>query len=309
MSSIRQVIAYAKRHGGVITTREILELGMPKSTLNRRVEDGILVRLGRGVLALPGTSTRPDALMRAAGRSLGAVVSHNSAARLHGMEPVPKSLPTVTVSHRGTYTFPGLSVHQSTDMRPEHVVRIEMMDVTSPERTLVDMAKVLGAAHLERLVDNSLAAGLADVEDLADLYTALTRPGKKGMKALGRVLIDRVGDEQVAQTVIETRLFSLLRKAGVSLPIRQFHAPWLEPINGRVDFAYVDAQIVVEADSRRWHLLFDAFDADRRRDIAAQLAGWIVLRFTWRMLVDEPTFVVNTVRDALTVRSADSGGS
>jgi very-short-patch-repair endonuclease len=84
----------------------------------------------------------------------------------------------------------------------------------------------------------------------------------------------------------------------------------LEPINGRVDFAYVDEEIILEADSRRWHLISEAFDTDRRRDIAAQLAGWIVLRFTWKMITDEPDFVVNSVRNALSMRSgADSRDS
>ena len=70
VSTTREVIDYAKRHGGVITTREALALGLPQSTLTRRVSDGIFVRIGRGLLALPGTSTRPDVMLRAAGRLL-----------------------------------------------------------------------------------------------------------------------------------------------------------------------------------------------------------------------------------------------
>jgi len=310
MSKTRDVIDYAKRHGGVITTREALDVGISGSTLDRRVADGVFVRIGRGILALPGTSSRPDALMRAAGRMLGAVISHHSAGRIHGFQPIPEAPPTVTVPYRGTHSFPGLVVHQSTDLLPQHVMGVRALRVTNPQRTVLDLAQVLGDSRLESVIDNALAGGMVDLADLVDLYLALTRSGKKGMRHLGRILSARAGEEKVSETVIETRLYRLLRDAGLPIPTKQFRAPWLEPINGRVDFAYLDEEIILEADSRRWHLISEAFDTDRRRDIAAQLAGWIVLRFTWKMITDEPDFVVNSVRNALSMRSgADSRDS
>jgi hypothetical protein len=104
--STREVIAFARAHGGVITAGEAQELGMPKSTLSRRVVDGVFVRLGRGVLARPGTASRPDALLRAGDRMLGAVVSHITAAGIHRMEPLVKAPPTVTVPTEGPTCFP-----------------------------------------------------------------------------------------------------------------------------------------------------------------------------------------------------------
>lgn len=302
MSTTREVIAYAKGNGGVITTKEALDLGMPSSTLARRVADGVFVRLSRGILALPGTSTRPDVMMRAAGRLIGAVVSHQSAARIHKMQPIPKTEPTVTVPYRGTHSFPGLIVHQSTDLLPEHIMSNSGMRVTNPPRTLLDLTKLFGERRMVRVVDNSLAGRIVDFDELIELYLALTRRGKKGMALMGKILAERADEQRVPETVIETKVFRLLVDAGIRPPVKQFHAPWLKPIDGRVDFAYVEEKIVIEADSRRWHGLFDAFDVDRRRDIAAQLAGWIVLRFTWKMITEDPAFVVDTVRRALEVR-------
>jgi very-short-patch-repair endonuclease len=279
---------------------------MARSTLKRRVDDGVFVRIGRGILALPGTSTRPDVLMRAAGRLLGAVVSHQTAARMHGMEPIHKTPPTITVAHRGTYVFPGLVVHQSTDLLPSHIMRIGPHRVTTPERTIVDLAKVVKAGRLGRVVDNALAAGIADFDGLVVLCLALSRQGKKGMRALREIIGVRADERRVTDTVLEKRLSDLLANGGLPAPVREFHAPWLEPIDGRVDFAYIDEKIVIEADSRRWHGLFAAFEMDRRRDMAAQLAGWIVLRFTWTMITEEPDFVVGTVKDAVASRSGGS---
>ncbi len=301
----RDVIEYARRHGGVITTREAIDLGMARATLTRRVNDGVFVRLRRGILALPGTATRPDILLRAAGRIMGAVVSHNSAATIHGLEPLPKGLPSVTVPHRGTYSFPGLRVHQSTDLRPEHTLRKNGMQLTNPERTVIDLAKVLRRRQLERLLDNALAAGTADFDRLVELFLSLTRQGKTGLAALGELLGERAKHDLIDATVLERELFELISAASLPLPVREFHAPWLEAINGRVDFAYLGERIVIEADSRRWHLLMRAFEVDKRRDNEAQIHGWMVLRITWRMIIDEPDYVIGTLSSALSIRSPD----
>jgi hypothetical protein len=68
---------------------------------------------------------------------------------------------------------------------------------------------------------------------------------------------------------------------------------------GRVDVAYPDAKLLVELDSRRWHDTSTAFDDDRERTNALVVAGWRVIRITWRMLHDEPERVAALVRAAL----------
>lgn len=299
MSKTREVIEVARRNGGIVSTHEAIALGLSRSTLDRRIGDGIFVKIGRGMLALPGTATRPDLAMRAAQHAIGAVVSHQSAARLHGFGGIPHGLPTVTVSHRGTHVFPGVVVHQSTDLLEGHIQWMGALRVTTPGRTIVDLAKVFSPRRLKRLVDEALAGGKVELEDLVTLFSTLTRQGKKGMVALRSILAERVDDGGFSESQLEVLLLELLSDAGLPMPIRQFRAPWLQRINGRVDLAYHDKRIVIEGDSRRWHTLYDAFETDRRRDNAAQLAGWIVLRFTWQMIVHDPSSVVDTVRTAL----------
>jgi very-short-patch-repair endonuclease len=167
-------------------------------------------------------------------------------------------------------------------------MRLGPHQVTTPERTIVDLAKVTKRGRLERTVDNALAGGVVDFEVLAALFLAMSRQGKKGMRVSREIIRVRADGGRIPDTVLEKRLFELLSDAGLPTPVAQFHAPRLEPIDGRVDFAYLDQQIVIEADSRRWHGLFEAFETDRRRDIAAQLAGWIILRFTWSMITKDP---------------------
>jgi very-short-patch-repair endonuclease len=193
-------------------------------------------------------------------------------------------------------------VHQSTDLLPEHVQEVDELTVTTPARTIVDLAMVLGPQRLERAVEHALVTGTVDVDELIDLVAALSRRGKRGTKALRTIVDEKVRGVAVTDTQLERLLFRLIDDADLPRPTRQFSAPWLKSLNGRVDFAYERERIVIEADSRRWHLLFDAFEVDKIRDNAAQLAGWIVIRVTWRMIKEQPSQVVLTIREALGLR-------
>jgi very-short-patch-repair endonuclease len=55
-----------------------------------------------------------------------------------------------------------------------------------------------------------------------------------------------------------------------------------------VDFVWREERIVIEADSRKWHDTRQRFETDRRRDQRLTVAGWTVIRTTWRQLKYRP---------------------
>ena len=55
----------------------------------------------------------------------------------------------------------------------------------------------------------------------------------------------------------------------------------------------------MEIDGYAFHRLRTAFETDRRRDADLLLAGYRVLRITWRRLVDEPEAVIAQIAAAL----------
>lgn len=230
---------------------------------------------------------------------LGAVVSHQSAAAIHGFESIRATDVTVTVSHRSTHRLPGVVVHQATDLLDAHVVEIDALAVTTPARTVIDLAKVLGRSRLEAVLDNALASSKVNFVELYELFSAIARRGKPGVRKLRELLDERSDGAFVSESELERRFKELVAAAGLPRPQSQFRADWLKQTNGRVDFAYPEKRLVIECDGRRWHSQFDAFEADRRRDNAAQIAGWRIVRFTWRMIRDEPSVVIATVRKAL----------
>lgn len=298
-SSIKQVIAFASRNGGIFTREEALALGMTETTLRRRVSEGVFVRLRPGVLALPGAPDPHILDLQTACRKLGAVVSHQSAAYVHNLDRPRHVKPTVSVERNRTKDLAGVTVHQLNDLDPTHVDEVDGLRVTVPERTVIDLAAVVTERRLTRIIDNGLAARLLDLDRLQDLFAELGRRGKPGTAALRVLLEARAGDYVAPDSELERQLILILDRGGLPTPVRQFRAPWLRPVNGRVDFAYPASRLLIEGDSRRWHTLSEAFETDRLRDNAAQLAGWRVLRFTWQEIVEHPERVVSTIRRGL----------
>lgn len=296
---IHDVIEFARSNGGVITTSEALALGISETTLRRRVSEGVLIRHRLGVLALPGATDDHLLDLHAACRKLGAVTSHQSAAFVHGLDRPLHVKPTVSVPRNKTKMMVGVTVHQLADLEQEHVLVVDGLPITTPARTIVDLAAVVHEQHLARALDNGLASGVLDLEAVDTVFSEIGRRGKPGTASLRRLLEARSGDYVAPESELERRLIQIIADAGLPAPVRQFRAPWLRRVNGRVDLAYPDEKLLVEGDSRRWHLLAAAFETDRLRDNAAQLAGWRVLRFTWLEIVEAPDRVTSSIHRAL----------
>lgn len=173
----------------------------------------------------------------------------------------------------------------------------EGLPVTTPERTIVDLAATTREALLDRIVSFAVADGLVDLPRLEKLFVSLARKGKPGVRRLRRIL--ELSNQASPESELEVRFLEIIRRSSLPLPTSQFPAPWLAPIEGRVDFAYPEARLLIEVDGRRWHSDEAAFMRDRQRDNLAQLAGWRTLRFTWKDLTTRPTYVVATIRKIL----------
>ena len=300
----KELMAYAASNAGVVSRSEALAIGVPSSSLHRWVEEGRLVKVGTGVYVLPGVLTSERSLLRAATAALGAVVSHESAARLHRLDGLDPKRVTVTVPARRSNRFAGVIVHQSTDLVEPETTEVEGMTVTDVPRTIIDLAAVLTKQPLAMAVDQAVRMKLSTYEEIAGRLEATARRGKPGVVKLRGLLSVRLGGSFVSDSALETMALQLIESAGLSLPSTQYRPSWLRRVNGRVDLAYVEEEIIVECDSMRWHGTEESFQLDRHRDNLAQLAGWIVLRVTWGDITNRPSYVIRTIRRALMRRSS-----
>lgn len=90
---------------------------------------------------------------------------------------------------------------------------------------------------------------------------------------------------RVTESAFEARLFQEMRRAGLPLPARQ-HDVYDESgrFVARVDFAYVEARLAIEAVGYRWHSGRDAWARDQSRCNALAAAGWRMVNVTWQDL-------------------------
>jgi hypothetical protein len=300
MVTLNEVREKAGLQAGFITAKQLRAMGFNQAAVRRRVKHGHLVKAGTGLYALPGVDVNRQTLLRAAALSLpGATVSHQSAAFLHSGRDFAQSRPTVTVPMGTTHDFPGAVVHETNDLSADQVVTIDGLQVTTPARTILDLAGSLSSETVAEILDDWLARRIAVWEEVSELLEQLARRGKRGVQKLRSLLAARGPGQEVPNSVMEQVALRIFREHGLPEPILQFSPPWWTPSPELVDFGYLNPRLIIEFDSRRWHGRYRDFEKDRERDNRAQLASWRILRFTWADLKERPEYVVACVRRAL----------
>lgn len=215
-----------------------------------------------------------------------AVLSHRTAAAAWDLRPLSSGKLDVTTMRRCAST-PKLRVHKGRTLDPlDDVVRQpDGLPVTSMARTLVDLAGVLTAQQLERSCHRAEVLRRLDVGEVERLLAPRRSRGARNLRAALATLALAAPD--ITRSELEERFLALLADAG--LPRPEVNAV---VAGHEVDFLWRDCRLVVEADGAATHLTPKAFEEDRRRDAALQVAGFRVVRFTWRQITDDGRRVV-----------------
>jgi len=296
MNADADLYAVAANQGGVIRRSQALEAGLTRHQIDSRVKTSRWVVVARGgyrLIELVGETE----LVRAAATVLpSAVVSHFSAARIHGMSFVPTVHASVTVHASKTHKFSGVRVIRCRDMKSGHVEDWGGLSVTTVARTAFDLASELSRRHLAVIVDEALASRRTTLDELDDVLRDVARKGKPGVRAMRSVLEARTQSDQ-RQTKLEKIGLQILTNGGLPPFEVEYPIPWRP--DRRYDVAFVAAQLAIEWDSFRWHSQESVFQSDRERDREAIEHGWHVLRFTWKDVTENPDMVLHSVRRLL----------
>ncbi len=239
--------------------------------------------------SLPPPGARELAAVLACGKNV--FVSHRAAAALWGLAEDQAALVDVTAVGRGCRSRSGIAVHRLPELDPGDRSEKSGIPVTSPARTLLDFSSRASADERERAIAEAYALKL--VTESA-LRAAIARaPLRPGATLLGAEL-DREGGPRWTQSEAERRMLRLIRDAGLPPPRTQVRvAGW------PADFLWAQHRLIVEVDGYDYHGHRAAFERDRKRDAAHVLAGYRVIRVTWRQLNDEPLAVATTIARAL----------
>jgi very-short-patch-repair endonuclease len=220
-----------------------------------------------------------------------AVLSHRSAAWLWQLAHRPDGEIDVMVVGRNGGRRPHVRVHETRCLGALERTKREGIPVTTPARTLLDLAESVSPRELERALDEARVRRLGRRSQLTGVLDA--SPGRKGAAALA-ALLDREGDPKLTRSEAEERTLALVRAARLPRPRVNARVGGLE-----VDLLWREQRLVVEVDGYAYHSSRTAFERDRLRDAELGAAGFRVMRLTWRVLVDEPEAVVARLASAL----------
>ncbi len=280
----RVIAAIGAAHHGVVNEVAARELGVPGAVLRRRAAAGLLTQVDHGIFLVPGSPSswaqRCSLACAAAGPT--STISHRCAASIWALDGFPSApLELTVVRHTTRDRRPNVIVHESTDIAAiDRTVR-NCIDVTTPLRTILDLAAVASPYRLEQALEDGLRRGLYTAPQVAHRFTEISRRGKRGLRKLRPMLEDRVGETVPTASELERQIAAIIKALPLPPPIRQFR---VELADGPVylDFAWPERMVLVEGDGLYDHgtNLRLPWDEDRQNQLV--LLGWHPVRFCWQ---------------------------
>lgn len=294
----------AAQHGAFSRT-QAAGLGFDRWVVSRRLRTGDWAALSPRVLCVAGSpATNEQRAMAATLDVLGSAVSHESSGGMWGI-PGFRLEPLHVVQPVGPHrmTSPLCQVHTSTHLPASHRAMLHGIPVTTPVRTLFDLAPRVHPLRMPRLVDAAWAMRLVSGELLHAALEDHAQRGRPGIQLMREILADRPVTYRPPDSNLEARFQDIARSAGVATLRRQVETggdSWV----GRVDFRDQVLPLVIEIDSERFHgsLTARADDEVRRQRLID--AGFVVRQIPEFDVWHRPAVVRRQLIDARSLARA-----
>jgi hypothetical protein len=274
--------------------RDDVTLASSSSSVSRWLRDGDLVLALPGVVVLPDRAQEWDVRARAASLWARGPLSHLTALAAAGLtEPPPGPVHVTVPADRNPRGCPDVIVHRTTlPMGPTEGLVPARLPVA---RSLVD---AWGWAHSPRrnpraareqpLVRRLVIEGVRrrDVR-----VPQLRAESARQLVSGGRVALEHLLDLVEGGCQSELEVFGVthvLRIPGLPVPLQQHRVVLPTGRHVDLDAAYGEARVAVELDGAAFHGSAEDRERDTRRDAALAALGWVVLRFSYRRLTQDP---------------------
>jgi hypothetical protein len=264
------IAAVAATQVGNIKREQLLRLGMSRSQIAHRIRLGRLHPLHRGVYSVGYPPTDPLQWAAAAVLACGprAMLSHHSAMTLWGLWQRWDRPFELTLA--GDRRPKGFRTHRVRNLLRRDVGTERGIRVTSPARTLIDMAPCLTRKSLTRAVNNARHKQILTLGDLADV--AARFPYLPGAKLLSAFETTRGGPTRSGW---EDDFPAFCKRHGLPEPIMSAVVAGHE-----VDALFPAEKVIVELDSWDFHWSRQSFEDDRNRDMDTAAADHQTVRMT-----------------------------
>lgn len=291
-----RVAQLAAEQDGVVSLAQLRACGLSSDAITTRVHSGRLHRLHRGVYAVGHPAVSVRGRLRAAVLACGssAVLSHFSAAAFWGLVEQSERFPQVTVADGSGRAIPGVHVHRRLTLPAADVWTRSGMRVTSPGRTLLDIAADLTEQELRRVVRRAQVEGHANLRQILDVLSR--GAGARGAPALRGAI---AGGAAPTRSELEDVVLELIDRATEERPEMNARIRLAGRRPVEVDFLWRTRRLVIEADGRAWHDDPVTRELDAAKQAALEAAGYRVLRITWNQAIREPQETIARIRAAL----------
>ena len=299
------VVALTMSNGGIVHRADLRAAGISRHVQGRMVRDQTLRRVTASVFALGPQPLDWHQQLRVALAHAGplSVVSHSAACVLWAFPRVGGGRVELAVP-RGT-RFPAKPfgrLHRSRDLSDDQLGEIAGFRVTSPGRTLFDMAARLGPVVLDECVQDLARRDLVTLDGLAADLAVRRRSGLTGVVRMAE-LLESLTLLPMADSWLEARFLRLMADHGIPPPETQV---WFG-VDGqryRVDALWRDARLIVELKGYGTHATRKEMSADAEREARLGSLGYEIVSFTHDQVVGNPRFVVAQVGRRVLVRRA-----
>src|SRR3954451_23012021 len=315
------LIDLVHRQHGAFSRRQAGELGFNREAIRWRVRQGLWQQRTRDVLTIAGAPPTWHqglwcALLEAGSK---AVLSHRTAAQLHGLPGFSKNVIELTKRETLHHELVLSRLHRTSWIPPEHVTQRDGLRLTTVARTVFDLAgdpdirysrnleirarqEEIHLLRIRRVFNNSLLHAGNTVDQQAHVLATLGRRGRAGTTLMRELLKDVTKDYVPTESELEDLFLDVCLSEGIEEPERQVTFG-IERPEGRVDCYFRRARLVVELDSR-WHDTPENRESDAWRDLQFAALGVLVIRIRWKQLVSEPERVMSLLKQALVARIA-----
>ncbi len=290
-----EIARLAELQRGLVHRSQLIAAGITQGAIRHRLHTRRLHKLYPSVYLLGRPRLEPLAASTAAVMHFDghALLSGRSAGWLWELSEGSELPVEVTVVGIDARSRPNLVVHRARTLSQEDVRLWKGLPVTSPARTLVDLAGILDMAELEAAYAIALRRKRVRLDEIG---AAMARaPGHKGVAML-KALVDGGAHPTLTRSRYERKLRSLIRAADLPQPLVNTKVEGHE-----VDFFWPKHRLVVEFDGFDTHGHRTSFETDRLRDQRLIAAGHRVLRITARQIDFTPYAVLARLAAAIAV--------
>lgn len=294
------IIQRAGEQLGLITRQQLFDIGVTPRQLRTLAESGVLRRLRRGIYGAAAHPTGPRQRLLAATLAAGpgAVASHLTAAWIWGFDGLQPDGMELSVPADRRPRLPDVAAHRSSDLLQVDVTTHGGQPVTTPARTLLDIAGLVTCDELEEAFDGARRRGQIYLPFLEWRLAQLRRQGRAGVGGLEELLARELASAK-AESWLESAFLRLIRDAFLPPPRVQVVTSAGGDRRVRLDAFYDDQRLVAEVNGHGSHATRRQRQADAARRARLVTAGLRVIDFTYEDVRDRPEYVAGTLATVL----------